>query len=965
VTSDAGFGGKDAPVGACPEPRTLALLRDSELDGDESAMVERHIASCAKCAVAARAMSTSTGPKPQSTLPPPAPLERGALIGRYVVLERLGEGTMGEVYSAYDPQLDRRIAVKLLRRHHRKTEQATRMQREGQALARLSHPNVVTIYDVGWLDDARMFLAMELVVGTTLRDSLRKVGAAASWRTVLKFYLAAGRGLAAAHAVGLIHRDFKPENVLVGNDGSVKVTDFGLVHTLEEDGRPVATLDPARAAPASSALDTLLTNDGDIMGTPAYMAPEQFLGEPTDARCDEFSFCVALYEALYGVRPFPGRGFNAIFQAVVEGHVADAPSSARVPAWVRRVVLRGLSRDPADRYPTLDELLDALAHDPERAGRRLAIGVAIAAGASLAAILGIQYARHRSPVCSGAQASMEEVWNPATKGSLLAAFRGSGTAFGADTWQKTEPVLDGYARAWVTAHRQTCEATRVRSEQSEEVMTVRMACLAQRRESLRAITSVFGKADRQIVEKAVEASRALPAVADCEDVTSLMTVAPPPADAGRRASIERLGRELAAAKALVDAGGFKQSMAIAPRLADEIRGVGYAPLTAEALLVLGQAQDRSAKKADAAASLREAVYAAEAGRADDTKVRALVQLTTTLADQNRIDEAREASRFADAASQRLTDPEAYHAERYAALAWVAVRESKFEEGVGAFRQAIALAERRGNDLLVARLYSRTASALGKMGKTQEAVELLDRADATFVSALGPDHPARVSVQVNKAAIAIESLRFAEGLAAADAGLDIAARTLAAESMSFANLHNNRAQALLELGRLDEALAAASRAEEQGAKVFGATNASACMYGLNAAATLARMGRRAEAIAAFQRVLAVFDASLVADHEWTSEALAELGIVEVDAERPRDALGHLERALAAFEKVHDPTPLTRRRRARTELALAKALGSSGPRTARAVELAARARATFVDLGDEARTRAVDAWLASPK
>jgi tetratricopeptide (TPR) repeat protein len=221
----------------------------------------------------------------------------------------------------------------------------------------------------------------------------------------------------------------------------------------------------------------------------------------------------------------------------------------------------------------------------------------------------------------------------------------------------------------------------------------------------------------------------------------------------------------------------------------------------------------------------------------------------------------------------------------------------------------------------------------------------------------------VSVQVNKASIHIENRQFADGLVAADVGLAIATRALPPESVSFANLYNNRAQALLELGRLDEALVMAKRAEDQGAKVYGATNASACMYGLNTAATLARMGQTREAITEFKRLLAVFEASLLPNHEWTAEALSELGAVEVEAGQAREAIPHLERGLVALEKHQGATMLMRRRHAATAFALARALASTGTRGRRVAELAWRARADFVDLGEASRLAQLDAWVVT--
>jgi serine/threonine protein kinase len=221
------------------------------------------------------------------------PLEGGAHIGRYVILHRHGTGGMGHVYAAYDPELDRKVALKLVRpryaskKNRKGTSQAhARMMREAQALARLSHPNVVAIHDVG-LYEGQLFLAMDFVEGQTLDRwvTARK----RTWQEVVGVYLQAGHGLAGAHAAGLVHRDFKPQNAIVGGDGRVRVLDFGLAHrqNTDESSRSLDSSPVMRRAIAAP-----LTVDGAVVGTPAYMAPEQHLRKSTDARTDQFAFCM-------------------------------------------------------------------------------------------------------------------------------------------------------------------------------------------------------------------------------------------------------------------------------------------------------------------------------------------------------------------------------------------------------------------------------------------------------------------------------------------------------------------------------------------------------------------------------------------------------------------------------------------------------------------------------------------------
>jgi len=286
-------------------------------------------------------------------------------IGRFTVLGLVGRGGLGEVYAAYDPELDRRVALKVLVRADDRSGLA-RLRREAMAMARLSHPNVARVFDVGSVD-SRLFIAMEFIRGQTLRAWLAEHPRA--WREVRDVFLAAGQGLAAAHREGIIHRDFKPDNVLIDEDGRARVVDFGLA---------IPTDESVRTADQDELVVTGELSEANPGGTPAYMAPEQHLGCPPDARADQFSFCVALFEALYGRRPFLGRTWQTLSPQVLRGGLETLAAARRVPPHLRRVVLRGLSGAPARRYPDMDMLLAELAHEPRpsRTPRYVLLGAA-------------------------------------------------------------------------------------------------------------------------------------------------------------------------------------------------------------------------------------------------------------------------------------------------------------------------------------------------------------------------------------------------------------------------------------------------------------------------------------------------------------------------------------------------------------------------------------------------------------
>jgi len=292
-------------------------------------------------------------------------------VGRYLVERALGAGGMGTVYAAYDPDLGRKVAIKLIRPERNGTtnpdQSRARLLREAQALAKVTHANVVAIYDVGTFE-GRVFIAMEYIEGSTLTDWLAARRRALS--EIVSVFVQAGRGLAAAHAQGIVHRDFKPDNVWVGNDGRARVLDFGLARATwasirTEPPRPdERATNRTTSSPPIGLSGTPLTEQGRFLGTPAYMAPEQLKRGPVDARTDQFSFCVALHQALHGELPFTGDGVSDLLAAIEERRIHEGPNASHVPAWLRRVLRRGLSPDPGDRFDSMDRLLEALDHRP-------------------------------------------------------------------------------------------------------------------------------------------------------------------------------------------------------------------------------------------------------------------------------------------------------------------------------------------------------------------------------------------------------------------------------------------------------------------------------------------------------------------------------------------------------------------------------------------------------------------------
>jgi len=386
-------------------------------------------------------------------------------IGRFTVLRRLGEGAMGLVFSAYDEELDRKVAVKVLRRRlHGDTQGQNRMLREAQALAKLSHPNVVAIYEVGWFGDT-LFLAMEFIEGRTVRQWL--ADNPRSWREVLHVYMEAGRGLAAAHAAGMIHRDLKPDNILVGKDGRVRVVDFGLARRSGTEASLVERVhQPMPLVPqmplmsqGSGRFDVSHTLAGSLVGTPAYMPPEQLEAGELDGRSDLFSFCVSLFEGLYGQRPFIADDADALRFAIKVGDLTDVPRDAIVPARLHRIVLHGLAAERNHRPKSMLELLAELRTVIDRPRRiwLVALGGLSAVSLMVGFIGAAALQRGASTeVCTGAPARLVGVWDPPAREALQQAVLASGLSYAPDTWVRVAGQLD--RRPGPPSHAQLVEA---------------------------------------------------------------------------------------------------------------------------------------------------------------------------------------------------------------------------------------------------------------------------------------------------------------------------------------------------------------------------------------------------------------------------------------------------------------------------------------------------------------------------
>ncbi len=524
-------------------------------------------------------------------------LPRGASIGRYLIVEKLGSGGMGVVYAAYDPDLNRKVAIKLLRSQPgaMASQGRARLLREAQAMARLSHPNVVAVFDVGVAFD-QVFVAMEFVEGTTLGEWLNQER---TTDEILQVFAEAGQGLAAAHAAGIVHRDFKPDNVMIGRDGRARVMDFGVARDV---GQPISdpgpVLVPTRSAVAldqtlpdqssrglaAMAVSSPLTQEGALMGTPRYMSPEQFRGQASDARSDQFSYCIALYEAICGRPPFAGDNLGELAMQVFLGQVRSFPPEKKVPTWLRRALLRGLKVQPSERYPSLQDLLEDLSPERRRRRRRVLILLSSFAAMVIAGLVSVGVYRGNQELkaqrCQTVDEQLAPVFGIAAKTAAREGLAKTKKAYADDVWRRVENNLSHYLTSWQAMRRDTCQATFVAGKQTAELHSRRLRCLDARLQEVAAFMNLLRTADEQVLDSAVDQSSDLSLLAPCADPHFLQQLAQEkPVE---RERLDILSRQLSEARLLHNAGRVQTAKERAHKVLSAAQQLDNLPLQARA-----------------------------------------------------------------------------------------------------------------------------------------------------------------------------------------------------------------------------------------------------------------------------------------------------------------------------------------------------------------------------------------------
>jgi tetratricopeptide (TPR) repeat protein len=877
---------------------------------------------------------------------------------------------MGTVYVARDATLGREVAIKV----HHAAGGAHRLRREAVAMARLAHPHVVTVFEVGDLA-GRPFVVMEYVTGTTLRAWL--AASPRSVRDILAMVLAAGEGLAAAHDAGLIHRDIKPENVLVGVDGRARVGDFGLARDLD-------SRDDAPAVPSESVEDlrTPVTQTGAVLGTPAYMSPEQFAGVPVDARADQFAFCVTVWEALWKQRPFTGASFAQLHEAITLGRRHAAPAIPRVPARVRRALERGLAIDPGDRFPTMHALLGAM-RPPGRRVRRWAIaGGALALAGVIAAVVVPGTA---GPSCD--DAGRAEL--AAIRTDLPALLRQHGAPRIAT---HAEAVAQSYVQRFGQDARRACEAGRAH-EWAPAVIARSRICFA-----ITARTAALSLAglDPGKPMDVLRHLRRLPPQDRCQNQTHLASRPPPPADPAQLEALIEANATLAVGFDSVDTHDFAQlrrsldQLAASPARSDP--GIAAGMMILRGWLAFDDKQIAETRKL-----FIDAYYA---GRAIDDEQIASVALIlliehssamglepatqkdwlrTALADADRIRvrspwlagrvyvvAARAADLASDAGSAltfvarartvlELGDPS--RIETYAVEGAVQMWSGHVDDGVKAYDLAVAqkTAYLGPDDPDLAALLSDYAASLLEVGRLQPALDAAEHAARIINNLADPDDDRVDPIRVNLAAVLIgvnqddEALRLLETARANNTKRFGEANTI------IATIDTNLAMIYSARGQYDRAIGSLRSALAINQKLIGADHVEVANVLYNLAATYRSQHDYPAALTAAQKAAQIFGARSPGSDRHRAALTMAAGAAN-DAGQFAQALPMTATVLGFAQPSEDPQTIAwaQLERARTLIGLGRAT--------EARPLLVTARASYAGLNMTPRVAEIDALLA---
>ncbi|HLT38587.1 MAG TPA: serine/threonine-protein kinase [Enhygromyxa sp.] len=683
----------------------------------------------------------------------------GERIGRYELRERLGAGGMGIVYAAWDPELDRRVAIKFVRRGQAVSPELLRrrLRREAQAMARLRHPNVVAVYDVGETE-GQLFVAMEYVDGINLRKWLQT--RPRSVAEILAVFRAAGEGLAAAHAEGIIHRDFKPDNVLVAGDGKVLVLDFGLASWVTSPGsdsgrdsgsddlesKPESSEESLRVASVGASGTTLdetgLTRPGAVLGTLNYMAPEQRRGRAIDARTDQYSFCVALWQALSGELPY-GQGSSS--RSLARARVGRLDKLDRkVPARVERALRRGLAWQPEDRWPSMRVLLDAL-EQPKPRRRWWFAASAVLTGSAVAWMLSADDPGSTPRSCDEQSERVAAVWN-ASIADELAGVISARSEFARRNWPYLRADLERWTKRWQAVDLELCE--RYGLGVAPKVHELQLLCLDRQLEHFSLATDLLATATADELEHGFDLLARLPDPSLCRDTT--FSEARTGVDT---AQLAELDEAIERAELEFQLGRVEAVDTATVELLETSKAFGFEPLHVRVAELRGSALAKLDRRDEAIDVGFSGLAAAEREGSAALRLRAFINLAELHI--NTAQDLQGAQRWL-AQAQAIAAEQEFERELLRDLAntegWVTAVGGRLDDGLAAFDRALALADPESDALERASIMISRAQLLGWMSKPEQALEQFEVGERELVAIIGADHPTVLDMRYAKAQI---------------------------------------------------------------------------------------------------------------------------------------------------------------------------------------------------------------------
>jgi eukaryotic-like serine/threonine-protein kinase len=799
----------------------------------------------------------------------------GERLQRYVLLDRLGHGGMGVVYLAEDPAFDRCVALKVVRPGARDQEQ---LVREARAMARVSHPNVVQIYDVGRHDD-RVFLAMELVPGTSLAVWL--AAEPRPFADVLAAFVQAGRGLAAAHAVGLVHRDFKPANVLVHEGGRMLVGDFGVARS-DRAAPPVegsTSRDPTSREPDSG-------RGGDVLfGTPRYMAPEQHVGSVALASADQFAFCVSLYEALWGRPPHADATYWELVTAKLRGIVRPPPVRTPVPRRVRTALLRGLAPRAEDRWPDMDALLAELisGSKPAPRGRGLALGAA-----AIVAVIAVVTDPGDSDDCTDGPSE----WDDEARMAVDARFAATGLPYATAAGEIVDRELTAFAEAWQASYDRACRSANAGPQ---------LRCLEHARASMHALVDALREADAEVIERSATAASRLPAPSSC----ALALTGPVEPTTEIADEVERARAALAVADALAELGRFADARDAAQVVLDDAASLGYPALLAEARFAVGVHTMGSGDGRGGAAMLAEAMWAASACGHDRIVAAASIELIAAAAMGHVPQHEADAwARHAEVALDRLPESPLERALLADRISLLHERRGEYDDAAAQVRISLGLLERMEPrpELALATAHGRLGDASFLMGDYRAAIASHERALEIRERLLGPDHPDVANALNGLGLAAHEQGDLPRAIALHERALAVRERALGPDHPLVAGTLTNLASARLAAGETDVARALYDRSLAIKERALGRDHPQLVNVLSNSGAVAVEQRDYPAARRLFARAAAITEAEYGADHPQLAAILNNVGVVQSREGDNAGAVATYERVLAIEERT---------------------------------------------------------------